>query len=109
MTAASLRLVPIMTSQPPASTKEDPLLVGDVEKPSLILESFERHDSSCYEKIHLEPGGPCRSSEIALEEAAAPAPDESKILHGGRLFAAFVAMLLSVLLIALGGIFSFIK
>ena len=104
MTAASLSLVPVMTSQQLASTKEDPTLVVDVEKPSLILEIFEKHDSPCSEKIQLELGEPCRSSEIALEEAAVPAPDESKILHGRKLFAAFVAMLLSVLLIALGAL-----
>jgi hypothetical protein len=87
-----------MTSQSLASTK-DLTLVGDVEKPFLI------RDSPCSEKRQLEPGEPCRSSEIALEEAAAPAPDESKILYGRRLFVAFVAMLLSVLLIALGAFF----
>jgi len=95
-----------MTSQSLASTKEDLTLVGDVEKPFLIL---ERRDSPCSEKRQLEPGEPCRSSEIALEEAAAPAPDESKILYGRRLFVAFVAMLLSVLLIALGAFFSHLK
>jgi hypothetical protein len=42
--------------------------------------------------------------DLALEvlENASPAYDESKILSGRKLFFAFIAMLLSVLLIALG-------
>lgn len=43
------------------------------------------------------------ASEKALEKAPL-AYDESKILHGRKLFFAFVAMLLSVLLIALGAL-----
>jgi hypothetical protein len=47
------------------------------------------------------------AAEKALEKAPEPY-DESKILHGRKLFFAFVAMLLSVLLIALGAFSSYI-
>jgi len=47
------------------------------------------------------PGKPSHVSEETLEEAP-PKPKESKVLEGRWLFFSFVAMLLSLLLIALG-------
>jgi hypothetical protein len=83
-----------------SSIKEDSTLEGNFAKPSSIYESsIKKRDSTCSEK-QPEVGEPS-PTEKALEEAV-PKYDESKILHGRRLFFAFVAMLLSVLLIALG-------
>jgi hypothetical protein len=70
---------------------------GDIAKLSSTHEDSINHHDSAY----LEKGEQSHSSEKALE-AAAPKYDESKILQGRKLLFAFVAMLLSVLLIALG-------
>jgi len=88
-----------MTSKPP-STKEDSTLEGNIAKPSSTYESSIKKRDSTYSEKAQEPGEPSSTSSKALEEAT-PKYDESKILHGRRLFFAFVAMLLSVLLIAL--------
>ncbi|KIM88878.1 hypothetical protein PILCRDRAFT_243404 [Piloderma croceum F 1598] len=88
-----------MTSKPP-STKEGSTLEGNIAKPSSTYESSVKKRDSAYSEKTQEPGGTSSTTEKALEEAA-PKFDESKILHGRRLFFAFVAMLLSVLLIAL--------
>jgi hypothetical protein len=62
--------------------------------------SISSTDKHAAELEKLSPGP---VSEKALEAGAAPPTfDESKILQGRKLFFAFVAMLLSVLLIALG-------
>jgi hypothetical protein len=94
-----------ITSKPP-STKEGSTLEGNIAKPSSTYESsIKKGGSTCSEKTQ-ELGEPSSTTEKALEEAT-PDFDESKILHGRRLFFAFVAMLLSVLLIALGGFFAY--
>lgn len=93
-------MAPSMTSKPP-STKEGSTLEGNIAKPSSIYESSIKKRDSTYSEKGPKTGGPSPTSEKALEEAA-PKHDESKILNGRRLFFAFVAMLLSVLLIALG-------
>jgi len=90
------------TTPEPPSTKEESTLEGHVGKPSSIYESsIKKRDSTYSEKDAGTREGPI-TSEKALEEAV-PEVDESKILQGRRLVLAFVAMLLSVLLIALGG------
>jgi hypothetical protein len=92
-----------MASKTP-STKEDSTLEGNIAKPSSTYESSIKKRDSAYSAKQSEAGEPC-PTEKALEEAA-PQYDESKILHGRRLFFAFVAMMLSVLLIALGAFYS---
>jgi hypothetical protein len=94
-----------MTSKPP-STKEGSTLEGNIAKPSSTYESSIKKRDSTYSEKAQKPEGSSSTSEKALEEAT-PKLDESKILQGRRLFFAFVAMLLSVLLIALGGFFSY--
>jgi len=91
------------TTPEPPSTKEESTLEGHVVgKPSSIYESsIKKRDSTYSGKDAGTREGPI-TSEKALEEAV-PEVDESKILQGRRLVLAFVAMLLSVLLIALGG------
>ena len=89
-----------MDSTDPPSVREDSTLEGHIIKPSSIDESSIKKRDSVYSDKHTEPA---RASGKALEEAA-PAVDESKILHGRKLVLAFVAMMLSVLLIALGSL-----
>jgi hypothetical protein len=89
------------TTPEPPETRDQSTLEGHITKVSSTYErSIQKRDSTYSEK-QAEPGKP---SEKALEEAA-PNVDESKILQGRKLFFAFVAMLLSVLLIALGAFF----
>jgi hypothetical protein len=75
-----------LTASKTSSTKDD-----------TTLDEKSRHDSTFLDT----------KAEKALEEAA-PALDESKILEGQRLVFAFIAMLLSVLLFALGTFFLFL-
>lgn len=87
-----------MTSKPPSVTDERTLQEHNANRVSI-----EKRDSTSSEKPE-EPENLASQgvvSEKALE-AAPPKFDESKILEGRKLFLAFAAMLLSVLLIALG-------
>jgi hypothetical protein len=85
------------TTPEPPPTRDDSTLQDQTVDPTSTGRSIkDRHSASS--EIKLEKALP---SEKTLE-AAPPAYDESKILHGKKLFFAFVAMLLSVLLIALG-------
>lgn len=85
--------------------KEGSTVDGNIAKPSSTYESSIKKRSMYLEETQ-EQGGPLPGSdtEKALEETT-PKYDESKILHGQRLFFAFAAMMLSVLLIALGRLF----
>jgi hypothetical protein len=87
------------STTPGALSAETP--IGNLNDATLASTIIEKANSTCLEKqkeLEVLP-----SSERALE-AVAPKYDESKILHGRRLFFAFLAMLLSVLLIALGAL-----
>ena len=86
------------TSEPP-SVKNDSLTLKEQNGDAGSIDNLKRRSTFSEQQIESKQADPL--SEKALEEAS-PAYDESKILSGRKLFFAFVAMLLSVLLIALG-------
>ena len=77
-----------------SSTKDDATLDGNIAKHS---SAYQNRRNSAYLENEAK-------AEKDLEKEI-PAYDESKILEGRRLFFAFVAMLHSVLLFALGAFF----
>jgi len=86
------------TSEPP-SIKNDSVTLQEQNGDAGSIDNLKRRSTFSEQQIESKQADPV--SEKALEEAS-PAYDESKILSGRKLFFAFVAMLLSVLLIALG-------
>jgi hypothetical protein len=95
-----------MTSLPsksPSLTVNDTGIDTATPSRASIRKSRSISPSSDKHAPELEKSSPGPASEKALEAGTAPPTfDESKILQGRKLFFAFVAMLLSVLLIALG-------